>query len=693
MMAPWRKSIQNTRSKRVKMLFSVLTSPYRLELLRILNSRGPLAYSDLKTYAGFHSKKESGKFAYHLRKLGKQSLIMMNKSEKRYIITNIGKLVINLAREVEERSITESGKMYVRTSYASMEEFDPDKITRSLITEGNVPLDLAQKITEDVEERVYRYHPSYLTGSLIREMVNNILVENGYEDYHNKMIRLGMPIFKVQKILSDSNGMYNGTDGLFAKAGQAVLSEYLFAGILPRNTVDSHIQGDLHITNPGLWSLLPDTVFVDMGDLIRGGFDFGGRLLEISKIPHAGSFNDLYTIASMAISLISKEASQEVVLDGLAELLENSDNSDLERRISNMFILTSTTSRHSTSLSFVLHLGHDDIQTVNLIIAAYYNYVRITSLPHLGLIIDYTDGDISDVSAVLARVISIGGRVSFSRGLVSNRGISMERSESTHSILSVNLHSLSINLPRLAFESVSDEEYFRTRMALLMNDILPSLEQREQMISDHTRHGFNPFLAKQTELGSTTLFLNLTGLHEAVFNTLDYRNSVVNGHKVLCKVVETAVDEASKKSRKREIKICMIESDGASRFVTLDGERYGKNTLVKAAISDSYSEGLSLDAMNVGDLTADNLEILTSNKVYDTLQGNILVDLKVGGSVDTDSLKRILEKTSYLIPSFRPTRQIFFCRECGQNVRDLTDTCTTCKSPYIIQRSNHAGFS
>ena len=79
--------LQST-SKRVRMIFSVMASPNRIDILRILNSKGPLTYSELKSLAGFKSKKESGKFAYHLRKLLRQSLVALNKSERRYTITN-----------------------------------------------------------------------------------------------------------------------------------------------------------------------------------------------------------------------------------------------------------------------------------------------------------------------------------------------------------------------------------------------------------------------------------------------------------------------------------------------------------------------------------------------------------------------------------------------------------------------------
>ena len=178
--------LQST-SKRVRMIFSVMASPNRIDILRILNSKGPLTYSELKSLAGFKSKKESGKFAYHLRKLLRQSLVALNKSERRYTITNLGKLVLSLARQIEERSIIESGKMYVRTSHSSIEEFNSQKIIQSLVREGSLPLELAQKITEEVENRIYKYQTAYLTGSLIRELVNSVLLEHGHEEYRHKL--------------------------------------------------------------------------------------------------------------------------------------------------------------------------------------------------------------------------------------------------------------------------------------------------------------------------------------------------------------------------------------------------------------------------------------------------------------------------------------------------------------------------
>ena len=100
-------------SKRVRTIYSVIASANRLDILRILNSKGPLSYSELKTLAGFKSKKESGKFAYHLRKLVRQLLVTLNRAERRYTVTNLGRLILNLTRGKKKKT-SRKPSLYLR---------------------------------------------------------------------------------------------------------------------------------------------------------------------------------------------------------------------------------------------------------------------------------------------------------------------------------------------------------------------------------------------------------------------------------------------------------------------------------------------------------------------------------------------------------------------------------------------------
>src|SRR4029078_12170443 len=307
-------------AKRVRMIFSVMASPNRIDILRILNTKGPLTYSELKSLAGFKSKKESGKFAYHLRKLLRQSLVALNKAERRYTITNLGKLVLSLARQIEERSIIESGKMYVRTSKHSIEEFNSLKIIQSLVTEANMRLEQAHKITEEVENRIYKFQAVYLTSSLIRETVNSVLIEHGHEEYRNKMARLGMRAFDILELLSGADTAKNGIESLLSKASHSIFSEYLVINTLTKDIADMHLAGEINISNSGVWGLIPDTIFLDATDFINGGLDLRGKFLNVSRIPLLKSSEDIITDLPILISLLSREATSEVVLDGIIRL-------------------------------------------------------------------------------------------------------------------------------------------------------------------------------------------------------------------------------------------------------------------------------------------------------------------------------------------------------------------------------------
>ena len=681
--------LQST-SKRVRMIFSVMASPNRIDILRILNSKGPLTYSELKSLAGFKSKKESGKFAYHLRKLLRQSLVALNKSERRYTITNLGKLVLSLARQIEERSIIESGKMYVRTSHDSIEEFNSHKIIQSLVREGSLPLELSQKITEEVENRIYKFQTTYLTGSLIREMVNNVLLEHSYEEYRNKLARLGMPVFDVKEMFTNVENNQNGAEDLLFNTGKNVLAEYLLTNSLPKDVADSHLSGDLHITNPGIWSLMPDVVFLNLKELIDEGLQLGGKSLNVSRVPQPKTLDDLSVLLPMILSLIAKEASQEVVIDELPTVLGKISKNlkDIEENLLRIFKLSSTSisyDKSPTVISFRLPLSADQ-KIVKSILSAYKSYLEITPLSKIGLVIDYEKGKISEISDVLSTIISIGGNVIFSKGSCSTNGIL--KAEEKHIGTSIKLGSLTINLPRLAFESNKDETYFRARLALLIKPAIDSMILRKKDISDLTRRGINPLLSKNTQFmqkNSMSLILNLVGLNEAVFSILGHKDDK-EGRAILYKVLQTAVDVALKKGKESgvNVTVAMVDTDGISRFTTLDSEKYGKNSVQNSTSSGLYSQGFSIDPAKLKELTAKNELIQGSNNISKILNGGLLLKVNFDKKTKSGDIKSAIEKIGLLTSSFKAVLDVPVCGNCGFKGEKLVDKCPTCKSQYIL---------
>ena len=116
-------------------------------------------------------------------------------------------------------------------------------------------------------------------------MVNSVLLEHGHEEYRNKLARLGLPVYDVQEMVSNLDNVDNGAEGLLFTTGQKSLLN-IFSQI-------SCQKMWLILTYLEIFTLLilvfgpmiPDTIFVNIKELIDDGIDLGGKYLDVSRIP------------------------------------------------------------------------------------------------------------------------------------------------------------------------------------------------------------------------------------------------------------------------------------------------------------------------------------------------------------------------------------------------------------------------
>jgi DNA-binding transcriptional ArsR family regulator len=694
-----RDGVLESASKRVRMIFSVMASPNRIDILRILNSKGPLTYSELKSLAGFKSKKESGKFAYHLRKLLRQSLVALNKAERRYTITNLGKLVLSLARQIEERSIIESGKMYVRTTRHSIEEFNSHKIIQSLVREANMPLEQANKITEEVENKIYKFQTSYLTSSLIRETVNSVLIEHGHEEYRNKLARLGLPASDVVQMINNIDTMKNGADSIMSKASQSVFSEHLMLNILPKDIADMHLNGEISISNCGIWSLLPDTVFLNIADFAEAGLDLKGKFLNVSRIPAIKNSNDLGTALPILISLLSREISTEIVLDGVIPLLLEDhimEPSDIASRFENILMASSVAPSYSSSglpiTTITVQLDEFDKKSIDAVLSGYRSYIVSTPIPRIGISL-INNGKLKDYTDTIGSIVRAGGIISILQsGSRSNNGIRKSIGGKASGTV-MTLQSLSINLPRLAYQSNKDETYFRARLALMIKPVLSAMSLRKKIIADLIRKQMIPVIANSTQfmqLGTTNVIINLIGAEESVYKILGHDTSK-DGAEILQKVLKTAVDVAVEQGKhlgEDSIGIAMIHDDSATRFATLDSDKYGRISLLNSNQQNTitYSQGLTLNARELllSDNNKHNSVIKDCTSIDNILNGGLSLTLDVSELSSDIEVKNAIECASDL-HFFRLVCRLLMCNTCGKrSSTQSSERCEYCKSPYLL---------
>jgi anaerobic ribonucleoside-triphosphate reductase len=287
-------------------VFDAASAPVRLQILRLLSTKGPLQYTEIMFQLKLDPVRDAGKFVYHLRSLTGVGLVLLDKKTKKYEVTELGRMIVSFARDMDEYVNVRRGKLYVRTSRLAIEEFHRNKISRSLVVEAGVPQEIADEIAAEAEDRLVRLKTVYLTAPLIREFVNAILIEKKLEEYRHKLSRLGMPVYDVAQLVRDTGEKQLSADYVSRHSAKSVLSEYTLFNCLPHKLADAHLSGSIHISNLENWILKPNEVIHDLRYFLGNSF---------RGIQPPESFEAALALAGNMLETASGEVSGEQTLE------------------------------------------------------------------------------------------------------------------------------------------------------------------------------------------------------------------------------------------------------------------------------------------------------------------------------------------------------------------------------------------
>jgi ribonucleoside-triphosphate reductase (formate) len=151
----------------------------------------------------------------------------------------------------------------VRTTDGHLLDWNRDAIAKQLLKEtklseqfykepGITPEE-AQDIAKEVERRVRWMNVQYLSGPLVREIMNVVLLERHHTEWRNICTRVGTPVFDAHLIdigtgfesKENANLQENAETSHKKKADKISKEQYLL--LLPPHLADRHLAGDLHI--------------------------------------------------------------------------------------------------------------------------------------------------------------------------------------------------------------------------------------------------------------------------------------------------------------------------------------------------------------------------------------------------------------------------------------------------------------
>jgi ribonucleoside-triphosphate reductase (formate) len=716
------------RARGVKVLKAV-SSPLRLQILNLLFENSALSYTELMNQLKLNPSRDAGRFAYHLKFMLKADLVEADVEAKKYYLTDLGKMVLDVADRVEKKAVKPRG-MLVRTSHLTVEEFDTNKIANSLIHEAKVPAELAQKAAKEAEKRLIKSKTKYLTAALIREVVNGILVEKGYEEYRHKLTRVGMPVHEVTALIEAKDHLQTSASTI-SKAGQTVMEEYTLLNVFPRDIADAHLSGAIHIDRLGTWLLKPNEIIHD----IRYFFQYGIKLDDPTNVmmPPPSNLKSALSIAFNVLLHTSKETNKTQTFNyfnvSLAPFIKGTEVNKIKE---NLRLFIYNLNQHSdATLALELCISpltaqkdavgpsgrvcgkygdyKAEIQLfASLLIDVFIEESEVKPLLSPKLVIKINSAALSDEGAkailLKAHELAVRNGNPYFANTTKNENVAFCASGvkftadftgdwEIDTLRTGSLGCVTINLPRITQECEKDKSKF---FDLLKERFELSARALTMKSSALRQFGINslPFLLQKSNsdtyfrLENSIRLVNLAGFSEAVEAFTGKNISDTVSQKFSEEIVSSLLSFKQKIGRKygkRLYPIVLGDREASERLAKLDVERYGVAKIKFSGTRDKpYYSTLRRSIIK----TADPLQIPDGlAQIALTVKG-----LTVGGSLDILELgeaeirpETLMELTRQIIESgvtefFTYNRLISYCENCRRNYPGTIHKCPTCGS-------------
>ena len=700
-------------------VFQVLSSPIRFEVLRLLRLNRTLTYSEIMDKLGLEPTKHAGKFAYHLRSLIKARLIEKADDGKTYRLTDLGVRVLEFAQELNEYLLKKAGKLLVRSSRMAIEEFDRFRIVNSLVKEAQVPLDLAESISLEVERRLVNLQVKYLTAPLIREIVNAVLIEKGLEEYRHRLTRLGLPVYDVLKTFEKASAMKMHVEDVRGIAGEAVLREYTLLNVLPRDVADAYLSGDIHLELLGSWILRPDIIQHDI------------RLILVGKFPNLPSkYPATLTSALNRLRIAAYNSSFEVNVDQgfdmfnifLAPLVRGKRLVEIKRALQTF--IESLRVSSNLNISFGLEIGlnqavenlktpsggevYGDYQDEALTLAqAFIDVLKKefsrAPLHNLNLIVKVREASLKGewvelmenihdairlgIPTIVANLTDVNDNTSF-----SSYGFRFEASSDweVETLAVPMIADVSINMPRLAQISRGSDERLWENLQKTVDKAIEAIRIRKEALESRIKEGLLPTISQPDDpyIRFKAIFsaLGLIGLNEATIIHTGADLSNASSQAAMVKTLRR-IRSWLDAGRDRIGLTSICGEEAASRLINLDLNNYGKSILNSQGFrKEPYYTDVCIVPLEYDIPLSKRLEI--EEKVGSIMYYGTLPVIEINSNeVDCETLFKM---TLYILSEHKQLRCFTYstfttyCKRCSKVFEGYWDRCPKCHNTSTV---------
>ena len=693
------------------------SAPVRLHVLKLLVSKGPLPYTEIMYEAKLDPVRDAGKFVYHLKTLRKAGLVSIEKGTKKYGVTELGKILVEFSRDLEEYIAVKRGRLFVRTSRMTIEEFDRTRIARSLVNEAKMPQTLADEVAAEAEERLLKFGIVYLSAPLIRELVNIILIERKLEEYRHKLTRLGLPVNDVTLLLREAAQKQLDADWVQKSAGEKVTEEYVLLNSLPRATIDAHLAGQIHLEDAASWILKPSILFHEARLFFRRG-------TPATNPP--SSLEDALGSVLKILRTAEREVSSEQVLDHfnvtLAPFVRGLPRQRVQESI-RRFMYDLNWDGFSNTISAQVTVGLDHQIPVHLqkreavgpngrAVGVYADYSRETEelfttiidasleighqqpLLNPSIVVRNPGGKIDATDELLNSAFDSSAKYSIPNFLmqspeqnysVSSEGPILSEDKDGAKGAGGVVGTVQLNVPRAAYEASGKDERFLQAIQSETTEAVKALQLRQQSINERVSEGILPLLAWEANGGAyydskrAHGEIGLLGLAEAVKHhtraELWEKLSLAFAKKIV-EAARRAVSEAD--ARDIRVRIGLHSSPQASaRLASIDADKFGFSTVVYQG-SKKYPYYNDVPAIPLTQKIPFATRASIEGELQRSFDGGSLLPLMVGKTDSTGLSKASREISEAGVRYFTFSSQYSRCQRCYKTSAGVRARCDNC---------------
>lgn len=713
-------------------ILSALSNEVRAEVLKLISREGPLSFTEIMEKLNMNPKTDAGKFGYHLRMLTEAELIVADESSGKYYLTLFGGDVTNFIYGVEDAVRRKKGDMLVRTSSLTIEPFDRKKIVDALMREANVPRKLAESISKEAEDRLKKPQVRYLTAALIREFVNAILLEKGLEEYRHSLTRLGQPVYDVTTTIKSSAFRdYPSPERVHARAGDAVLEEYMLLKVLPRTIADAHLSGAIHINNANYWVLRPADLQHDLRPILDGKIPADGTGLSepvhFAPKTFTGALYTVNSLLSSSSSLVSNSQSVGFFNIFLAPYLKDLKDAEIRLELKEFLYALNTKFNGIAGSTIAFNVELEIPQFLEKVKAvgpdedsglyADYHEQALKLLKILLEVLKEPDGAskpllnpsifikmrkkallTDDAKECLTQAYELSekwGTVYFINNTLPwqqenvfynstlSRVDSGWKDWESGTMRVGSLDNITINLPRISYESKGDDDKLMEHLREMLDLCKEALSIKRQILEDRIQSDNLLPLYKETidgnpyfRLKDSPGIVSYVGLPEAVkHHTGSNLEDSEDALKLAIKIVSLMDEYAIQCQPSQRILSSSITFEpAASRLTNLDVAE----GFLKAKTATSYTEHSNLSLTTA-------IPLKTRLKIEEIFQqltkGGHLFDIHLGEPFPTEDVlanytNRMIETTGIGLLTF--TRDYTYCYQCKSIAYGLRNKCPRC---------------